>query len=71
MGKIGFKYFLMCMTINLGLAGLEIFTGKCLANFVNIRYTMRVLIYVVLLMIFNPIVTYVLADATDKNFKVE
>lgn len=67
MGKQTFKYILLCIVIYGALSGIEILI-KPLIEMIDNSYWTIMIVYNVLLLIINPVVTYFIVN---KCFKFE
>lgn len=65
-----FKYFMLCIAINLALAFIALVLCKPLIVFITTRFFIQLLIYSVLLILINPILTYVLVNMIENKLEV-
>lgn len=68
MGKQTFKYIGLCMAIYLSMSVVEIFLCKPFIDFIGTGFWTHMVVYCVLLLLVNPVVTYFVID---KFFKFE
>lgn len=57
-------YFLLCLSIFLSLCLIEIFILKPLVDMISFKDSIQYIIYIVLFIIINPVVTKLIADQT-------
>lgn len=62
MGKDGFRYFVVCTGIYLALAGAEFFLFRPLLDFFGTGVWTPVIVYIVLLLIADPLLTRFISD---------
>jgi len=58
----GLKYTLICILIQLVLLFIEIFILKPIIDFFGNGFVNNLIVYVILILVFNPIITYFLSN---------
>ena len=66
MGKLAFKYILLCMGIYLGLSLIEVLL-KPLLNMIDDSFTTSLIVYNVFLLVVNPIATKLIVSKLFKQ----
>ena len=59
------RYFFLCMLIYLSLSAIEIFLLKPVIDMITSRFWWQLVIYGILLLIVNPLVTRITGDHFD------
>ena len=62
------KYTLLCMGIYLSLAATEFFLLSPLADFFGSSYRSHLILYLILLLVLDPIITRILSEKIRKHF---
>ena len=70
MNKTMLKYMLLCMCIFLSLSVIEIFLLKPLFDFITTNYWGHFIIYLILLLIVNPLLTKTISDKFNLTIKI-
>ena len=65
------KYTLLCMGIYLSLAAMEFFLLSPLAYFFGSSYRSHLILYLILLLVLDPIITRILSEKIRKHFGSE
>lgn len=69
MGKQMFKYVLVCMGTYMSMAAVEIFLLKPLVDFFGTDFWTHLLVYAILLLVVNPVITKIITNKIDFVYK--
>ena len=69
MDKKAFKYIGLCMGVYLGMTIIEALICNLVLGLITDTYWIYLIVYGVILLIINPIATYLIVDMIDPGFK--